>query len=128
MAMLKREDILSARLRHEDVLVPEWGGEVRVWGISAKRAQEAREGEKDLVVARLVAACLGDESGPFDPPVDADELRTLVTVGTLSRLTSTALALNGLSPDAAEKLRGNSRGEAVGSSPSTSPVNSDTPA
>lgn len=80
--MLKREDILRVEdLATEDVEVPEWGGSVRVRGMTAKEQSEYEQGlmifrrsnpgalgfdvEPNLVnaKARLVCKCAIDEQG-----------------------------------------------------------------
>lgn len=110
MAFLKREEILAARLRHEDVEVPEWGGTVRIWEMSgAERLafEEAfREAPAVERLAHLVRACAGDEAGRFDPPLDVAELQGKSSTAIL-RLHAVAMRLSVLSQQAAEDVRGN---------------------
>jgi hypothetical protein len=112
MALLKREEVLAARLRHEDVRVPEWGGDVRVHELSAAQRVELETvledpGLKaDAKLAALVRAAVGDETGPFDPPIDLEDLRKKGAAA-VTRLYRVALRLNALSKGAAEERRGN---------------------
>jgi hypothetical protein len=112
MALLKREEVLAARLRHEDVSVPEWGGDVRVHELSAAQRVELETVLEDpglpadAKLASLVRATVGDELGPFDPPIDLADLRKK-SAGAVHRLYRVALRLNALSKASAEERRGN---------------------
>jgi hypothetical protein len=124
--ILSRDSILAVRLRHEDVEVPEVGGAVRVWEMSALRRLsmvEAAQKEERSVLERgavLAATCVGDESGPFSPPWTAEEVLSL-TLKSVNRLCEVAARLNVTSKEAAEEQRGNSEGEPTGASPTDSP-------
>jgi hypothetical protein len=114
--ILSRQAILAARLRHEDVEVPEWGGTVRVWEVSALRKAEILEesGSTREGAFRLLAACVGDESGPVGMSVDA--------LGSVAeRLMPVVMRLNSASVAALEEARKNSEGEPISSSPIGSP-------
>jgi hypothetical protein len=116
--ILTRDAILAVRLRHEDVEVPEWGGTVRVWELSALRKLDFRpaKGESpEGAMVRLVAACVGDEHGPADLPVDR------LSSGALQKLAAVAARINIATAEAREDLRGNSSGGPSGSLPSGSP-------
>jgi hypothetical protein len=124
--ILSRDAILAVRLRHEDVDVPELGGSIRVWEISAKRRldviESARAGERATHErgALVAAASIGDESGPFSPSWTAEEVLSL-TLKSVNRLVVVAAKLNVTSKGAAEEQMGNSEGEPTGASPTGSP-------
>jgi hypothetical protein len=116
--ILSRDAILGRRHRYEDVEVPEWDGVVRVWELSALRKLELRpaEGESpEASTARFVAACVGDESGPVDLPIEN------LTGPVFTRLVGAAMGLNVASVKAAEDLRKNLPGGPTGDSPTGSP-------
>lgn len=108
--MLKREDVLAAKLKHEDVSVPEWGGEVRVWEMGAAQRiafsevyQEASTVDR---VAHLVSLCAGDDAGIYSPPLTVAELLARPSEGLL-KVYAVALRVNVMSKESAEEVRGN---------------------
>lgn len=106
---IKREACASpARFKHEVVPVPERDDVLYVWGRSAADSEQPKAGDDAReATTRFVASCCGDESGPFSPPWTAAELAGSVTLGTLGRVTTAALDVNGMSEKAAEELQGN---------------------
>lgn len=131
MALLSKADILSADdIAHEDVPVPEWGGEVRVRGLTGaqrslieatmviSKGQEVAvriEAFRDLR-ERLVAASLVDEKGRrlF---TDAEVAKLGEKSGrVLTRLFEIASRLSGMEPETVATLTGNSEaGPSAGS-------------
>jgi hypothetical protein len=119
---LSAEDILSADdLPSEDVEVPEWGGTVRVQGmtgterdkfeasmIDSKGKQKAPVDMLADYRARLAAACIVDENGKrlFR---SAPEIKLLggKDAKALSRVVDVASRLSGLTEDDQEELLGN---------------------
>ena len=134
MALLSREEILTADdLGTEDVAVPEWGGTVRVRGLSgaerdsfeasitgsqASKKGQSRQLRLDNLRARFVAMSIVDENGErvFS---DAD-IKALggKSAAALTRVYEVGQRLSGLSDDDVEELAGNS--DAAPSGDSTS--------
>lgn len=131
MALLSKADILGADdIPHEDVAVPEWGGTVRVRGLTggqrslieatmiAAKGQEVsvRTEAFKTLRERLVAACLVDESGKrlfSDKEVTALAEKSGKVLG---RLFEIAQRLSGMDDDAVEEMAGNSdAGQSAGS-------------
>jgi len=131
MALLSKADILGADdIPHEDVTVPEWGGTVRVRGLTggqrslieatmiAAKGQEVsvRTEAFKTLRERLVAACLVDESGKrlfSDKEVGALAEKSGKVLG---RLFEIAQRLSGMDDDAVEEMAGNSdAGQSAGS-------------
>src|SRR5690554_3545198 len=131
MALLSKTDILGADdIPHEDVSVPEWGGTVRVRGLTggqrslieatmiAAKGQEVsvRTEAFKTLRERLVAACLVDESGKrlfSDKEVGALAEKSGKVLG---RLFEIAQRLSGMDDDAVEEMAGNSdAGQSAGS-------------
>jgi hypothetical protein len=113
--MLTREHILAAQDRaSEDVAVPEWGGAVRV---SAMSGAQRDHFEQSLLVdgrpdttnahAKLVAACVVDESG--EPLFSAADIEALgkKSAAALGRIVAVARRLNRLGTDELEVAKGN---------------------
>lgn len=122
MGYLSAEGILGADdLPVEDVQVPEWGGTVRVRGLSGSERDrfEARftdntgkraVGEKsfELFRARLAAACLVDDQGRKMFRSDAEVKRLgEKSAEALQRVCDVAMRLSGMTEDDAEELAGN---------------------
>lgn len=116
MTILSRDQILGAEdLPTRDVPVPEWGGTVRMRGLtgSERDAYEAsvRQFKGDRMVvklenvrARLVAMCLVDEEGQrLFTDQQAKELGRK-SGKILDRLFDEAAKLSGLSEEAVEEL------------------------
>lgn len=116
MPRLTRDAILAADdLPREEVDVPEWGGSVLVSAMTGA-ARDAWEqslvgtGSKpDLanVRARLVAACIVDDSGALIFTAADLEALGRKSARALDRLSKVAQRLNGLTDDALEDARGN---------------------
>lgn len=113
---LSADDILNADdLGTEDVDVPEWGGKVRVRGLTGtERDQfEARfvEGKAkgfEAFSARLVAACAVDESGKrlFQGEAVTRRLGAKSAVA-MARVSDVARRLSGFSEEDRDELAGN---------------------
>ncbi|MCP3758217.1 phage tail assembly chaperone [Streptomyces sp. TBY4] len=132
MALLTRVQIDAADDRTwEDVPVPEWGGEVRLLGLSgterdAYEASMVRVGTTGKVSgvnlldasARLLARCIVDED--FQRLYTDKEVQALGARNgkVIKRLYAKAQKISGLGKDAAEDAAGNS--EPAPSGPSTS--------
>lgn len=122
MALLSRDQITAADdLVYEDVPVPEWGGEVRVVGMTGT----ARNGYQSSLVqigpdgkprgvnldnqtAKLLARCLVDEDGK--PLFSLKDISALGAKNgaVLERLSKVAKRLSGLQDGAVEDAAGNS--------------------
>lgn len=112
MALLKKADILAASdLTTEDVNVPEWGGTVRVKGMSGTGRDAFEESlftgtgadrKQDLrnIRAKLVAATLIDENG--ERMFEDSEVSELgaKSAAALARCFEVAQRLNGMNPAA----------------------------
>lgn len=115
---LSRDQILAAADRRtRTVHVPEWGGDVIIASMSgaARDAWElwigdARQrGQFNNVRARLLSACIVDESGQriFTSEADIEALGSKDSM-VLDRLFEVARELNGLTDDAIEAAKKNS--------------------
>lgn len=133
MALLSKKDILAADdIPHEDVPVPEWGGEVRVRGltggqrslieatmIAAKgQAVEVRTEAFKTLRERLVGSCLVDDEGKRlftdkEIPQLAEKSGKV-----LGRLFADAQRLSGMDEEAVEEMAGNSGAAPSGGSDS----------
>ncbi|MFD3352734.1 hypothetical protein [Streptomyces fradiae] len=130
MALLTKDAINAADDRQwEDVPVPEWGGEVRIMGMSGtdRNAYQASlvvmgpNGKPSGIrledqTAKLVARCLVD--GDFKRLYTDKEIRALGAKngGVLERLADVAKRLSGLGDKAVEDAAGNSEtGPSAGS-------------
>ncbi|WP_306186976.1 hypothetical protein [Streptomyces sp. MK5] len=121
MAYLSAEQILDADdLPWEDVDVPEWGGTVRVRGMSgtdrdkfeaAMLSKDMQSVSKDTALeryrARLAAACLVDENGRRMFRSDA-EIKRLgeKSAQALQRVVDVASRLSGLTQEDQDELLG----------------------
>jgi hypothetical protein len=122
MAYLSADQILGADdLRGEDVEVPEWGGVVRVQGMSGASRDKfesamlndgmdgvSKDKALDNYRARLAALCMVDGAGKRLFRSDA-EVRRLgeKSADALSRVADVATRLSGLSAGDVEELTGN---------------------
>lgn len=122
MAYLSAESILGAvDLVSEDVEVPEWGGTVRVQGMTGAERDRFEAGFLDNkgkakpmnqaladYRARIAAACIVDETGKKMFRSDA-EVRRLgeKSAQALSRVAEVASRLSGLSDEDQGELLGN---------------------
>lgn len=130
MALLSKEQIWSANdIQYEDVSVPEWGGEVRVRGLSGrerdrfeadslKQKKGQREVNLENIRARLVVACVVDEN--FKPLFDKSDIMRLgeKSASALERVFKAAQKLSGMSDEDMEELAGNSDSGQSGNSTS----------
>lgn len=119
MALLGKNEILNIDdSQWEEIPVPEWGGEVRIRGLSGDEVDKyeaslmrLRKGKPDLAIqsatARLVAWCLVDEnmSRLF---VNEDEVKELGKKSgkALQRCFDKAAELSGLRPGDVEAMVG----------------------
>ena len=132
MALLSRDQITAADDRNwEDVDVPEWGGTVRLLGMSGTDRNAYQEsmvvlganGKPQKVnlqdqLARLLSKCLvGEDFQRLFTDKDVRELGRK-NGAVLERLGKVAQRLSGLGQDAVEDAAGNS--ERAPSAPSTS--------
>lgn len=127
MSLLTRDQILTADdLQTEDVPVPEWGGTVRVTGLTgterdAFEAEILGDGKKRNLAnlrAKLVARSAVDENGArVFTDGDIGKLG-LKSASALTKVFEVCQRLSGLTPDDVEELAGNS--EAGQSDSSTS--------
>ena len=123
--LLTREAILGVKdLVREDVDVPEWGGPVRVQGLTAAERDDfeaslLKDGKLSTtnIRAKLVVRCCRDDEGNrLFCDEDADEL-ALKSGRAVDRVFAVAQRLSGLSRSDVEELRGNSSaGQRAGSS------------
>ncbi|MFJ5059019.1 hypothetical protein ACIP96_06320 [Streptomyces nigra] len=132
MALLSRKHIDSVDDRKwEDVPVPDWGGDVRILGLSgtARNAYEAslvqlgpngsvQRVKLENATPRLVALCLVDEN--FERLYDDKEIAELgkKNGAVLQELHTVAQRLSGLGKKAVEDAAGNSEAAQSGSSTS----------
>ncbi len=128
-ALLSREAILARRgqRKYELVAVPGWGGSVRVQSLLGTErdafedslAVERKGGRRKMDItnfrAKLIARCVVDERGyTIFSPEDVVALGEL-SAADLAAVFDMAQALNGMSDDDVETLRGNSEGLKEGS-------------
>lgn len=131
MALLTKEQIWNANdILWEDVKVPEWGGEVRVKGLSGSQrdAFEAasmlskKGGQREVNLknlrSRLVVMCAVDEN--FQPLFTSGDVMRLgeKSAIALERVFDKAQKLSGMSEEDIEELTGNSDGDPSDSSTS----------
>ena len=120
MAFLTKAQILAAKdIETETVAVPEWGGEVRVRGLSAAERDGfeeqvvKREGKRTRVIlkdvrAKLAALCMVDEDGVrMFSDAEVGEL-TRKSAAALERVFKVAQRLSGITDDDVEELEKNS--------------------
>lgn len=119
MTLLTRDDILSVDDKvWEDIEVPEWGGSVRVRGMSGTQRDDyeasiIQQNGNDRKVnlsnarAKLVARCLIDESGAL--LFSSDDVRALgrKSARALERVFDKARELSGMSEQDVENLAEN---------------------
>ena len=130
MALLTRDAILGASdIQTEDVHVPEWGGTVRVKGLTAAQrdafeanAMKTRGKNVDLnfanIRARLAALSIVDESGAtLFTPADVQALGEK-SAAALERVFEACNRLNGIGQSDIEELAKNSEADQSDASPS----------
>lgn len=139
MTLLSKSQIFEADDRtYEDVEVPEWGGTVRVRGLSgteldAYEASTQKQVGNKIVRdvrnfrARLVALSAVNEDG--SPLFEPNEVAALASRSgaALARLFDVCCRLSGMTEDAVEALEGNSEPAQSGPSTSVSPSPSGAP-
>ena len=126
-SLLSRDAILAAPdIKTEDVDVPEWGGTVRVRGLTAAQRDvfeaESLSGNgksRDVNFAnlrsRLIAlAIVGEDDKPLFKPGDVKALGEKAA-GPIDRLFDVASRLSGMGQADVEALSGNSNGQSDGS-------------
>lgn len=117
MPHITRDAILAAEdLPYEDVEVPEWGGTVRVAGMSGKKATDfsaklvkvnpdgsIQAFDIDNFMAELLVLTLVDEK--FKPLFNQDEVKALgeKSAAVLKRLSDIAMRLSGLTETAVKE-------------------------
>ena len=120
MTLLNKAQILEANDIHTQIVsVPEWGGHVKITGISARvRDQwevtiaEQREKKKPVDVrASLCAKAIIDEDGR--KLFTDDDIKALgnKSAAALQRVFLAAMSLSGLDDKAVEELEGNSKAD-----------------
>lgn len=116
MAYLTRDQILQAQdLPAENVHVPEWGGVVRVRGLTGAERDKfeasivVRKGDKtefnpENMRAKLCAMCIVDEQG--NRLFSDDDIKALgkKSAAALDRVFQVAQRLSGLQPGAVEEM------------------------
>jgi len=132
MTLLNKSAIIAASdLAHEDVVVKEWGGTVRVrtmTGIERDEFRAAIASEDGVPVgkfsAALLAATLIDENG--DRLFSVDDLAALQakSASSLDAPAAVAMRLNGLGGSAVQDASKNSEAAQSADSGSGSPKNS----
>lgn len=116
MTLLTREQIVEVDdAQFEDIDVPEWGGQVRVLGMTGTQRDsyeasilEQKGGERRVVLAnaraKLVQRCLvGEDMRPLFTPDDVRALGRKSAIA-LERVFDKARALSGMSEKDMEKL------------------------
>lgn len=117
MALLNKDQILAADdIKYKIVEVPEWGGEVRVKGLTGTERDEfeaksiqTKNGQRkenlENFRARLVALCVVDEDGRrlFVSPFDVAQLGRK-SVAALQRVFNACQELNALTDEDVEDL------------------------
>jgi len=110
MALLTADQIRKCKRRSQMVPVPEWGGEVLCWEMSAvihEQFAKQRDSIKDGVTsyrAEIVSVCLGDEEGRPLFTIDQVEYLEVQSSDVIQRLFDICSELNGLKE--AKKLSG----------------------
>lgn len=117
MTTLDRAAILAAQdIQTEVVNVPEWGGDVRVRGMTGvqrdafDRATVDADGKADLTnfAARLAATCVVDDQG--NPLFTLDDIDLLAdkSGAALQRVSAVAMRLSGLGAEGAAAAKNGS--------------------
>ena len=102
--MLSREQIINAVDLPELVMdVPEWGGSIKLRGITAGQMIDLSDVDKAQFAARLLAVSLVDETG--SPLFAPGEIAVLMSKNhaVIQRLTAAAIKLNSMAAEDAEK-------------------------
>ena len=112
MGMLSKSSVLSADdFRYAVVPCPEWGGDMRVRGLTA--AEQAMISKKvnakqtdDIAVVVAIMGCVDDNGERFFDQSDRDTLKTK-SYAVLDRLAKKILELSGNGEDGIEASRKN---------------------
>ncbi|MGB9780619.1 hypothetical protein [Caldanaerobacter sp.] len=119
MAYLNREQILQIQdLPTEDVEVPEWGGKVRVRGLTGAERDKfeasivVRKGNRtefnpENMRAKLVAMCVVDENGNRLFTDEDIKILGQKSATALDRIFQVAQKLSGLRPEDFEEMQKN---------------------
>lgn len=132
MALLTKDQILRAKdTVTEDVDVPEWGGTVRVKGMTGRERDQWEQSlltpgkngkaptpDMDNNRAKLVAATVVDEQGNRIFTAEDVGLLGNKSGAALERVVNVAMRLSGISPQDMDDLSGNSSATTSGGSPS----------
>lgn len=93
------EILSSVDAQYSEVDCPEWGGIVRLRGLSAEEALEftaaSKKTERDSAALLVVMSVVGEDGRPIFQQTDIPELRRK-SMKVLMRLQRAALKLNGL--------------------------------
>lgn len=133
MPILSKTSILAASLEHEDVPVPEWGGDVRVAVMSgaARDRFMALQGEGktpySVFQARVLVCCVIDENGELLFSEDDVEALRGRSKEALDRVVDVAMRLNKLGVEAVEEEAKNSDAAPSGGTGSDSASTSESP-
>lgn len=135
MAILKRDDILSAKLPTREVDVPEWGGTVRVRGLDGlarDRFDMLLKQRDELGAAMTVSprafvamSTIVDEDGNLVFGSEDFDFLSKTSGHALDRIVDVALPLSGIGAKSIEDAEKNSEGGLSGSGGSASPPASD---
>lgn len=116
MGLLTKAAILSADdLKHEDVPVPEWGGEVRVRTMTGTQREDfgaslmGDDGKSNMGTFRvkMVVCCVVGEDGEQLFTAEDVHLLSQKSGAALERVFAAASKLNGMGADGMEKATGN---------------------
>ena len=115
--MLSKKDILAAEdIQKEVVKVPEWGGEVMVYGLTCGEKDQYEQslvseaGKVDLkgATATLITLCVRDEMGcPIFSPMDVTALTNKAS-RPMERISKVAQKLSGMGKNDLEDMVKNS--------------------
>jgi hypothetical protein len=116
VTLLTRDEILATSAPYEDVPVPEWGGTVRVYGLSGIRRaayvkaqfdDNGKLSDEDRADAVLAAFSMTDETGTL--LFTAADIQALAdkSVAALDRVTAVAKRLSGFSKEAVKAAEKN---------------------
>ena len=112
MALLSKASVLSAEdFRYAIVPCPEWGGDMRVRGLTAAEQAniQKRVSEKktdDLAMVLVLMACVDENGERFFEPSDRDALKSK-PYAVLDRLSKKILELSGNGTDGIETAEKN---------------------
>lgn len=110
MAILTRDQILSAPLRTEDVEVPEWGGSVTIQELTVDQQQLIAAGVKGKADAESRANRLTFLEGVIEPAFKPADYEALTKRGAaaMQRVVGAILVLSGMTKAQQEAILGKS--------------------